>query len=88
MKCDENNVHTVSAPARNKRVWASVEREAKQVILDGFKEALQRDLKQIRQWIVVIDGQPAQRKMIEKIAKELKVKITIVMDFIQVLAGA
>mgnify|MGYP003631760194 FL=1 len=36
-------VLTIRAPARNKRVWASVEQEAKQVILDDFKEALQRD---------------------------------------------
>jgi len=55
MKCDENNVSTVSAPARNKRVWPSVEREAKEVIFDGFKEALQRDPKQARQWVVVMD---------------------------------
>ena len=85
MKCDESNVCTVRAPARNKRVWASVELDAKQVIMDGFKEALQRDPKQQRQWIVVIDGQPAQRKMIEKTAKQLKVNVTIVMDFIHIL---
>jgi hypothetical protein len=59
MKCDESNVYTVKAPARNKRVWASVELDAKQVIMDGFKEALQRDPKQPRQWIVVIDGRTA-----------------------------
>jgi hypothetical protein len=53
--------------------------------MDGFKEALQRDPKQQRQWIVVIDGQPAQRKMIEKTAKQLKVNVTIVMDFIHIL---
>ena len=85
MKCDENNVHTIRAPARNKRVWASVEQEAKQVILDGFKEALQRDPQQERQWVVVIDGQPAQRKMIEKTAQQLNVNVTIVLDFIHVL---
>jgi hypothetical protein len=27
--------------------------------MDGFKEALQRDPKQQRQWIVVIDGRTA-----------------------------
>jgi hypothetical protein len=59
--------------------------EAKQVILDGFKEALQRDPQQKRQWVVVIDGQPAQRKMIEKTAKQLNVNVTIVLDFIHVL---
>jgi uncharacterized protein YaiI (UPF0178 family) len=33
----------------------------------------------------VIDGQPTQRKMIEKTAKQLKVNVTIVLDFIYVL---
>ena len=81
----EENVHTFRTPARNKRVWASVEREPKAVITEAFEEALQRDPEQKRQWVVVIDGQPAQRKMIEKVAKELEVTVTIVMDFIHVL---
>jgi len=85
MKSEEDNVHTIRTPARNKRVWASVERDAKQVILEGFKEALQRDPKQECDWVVLIDGQPAQRKMIEKTAKQLNVKVTIVLDFIHVL---
>jgi hypothetical protein len=49
MKCDEDNMRTVSATARNKRVCARVEREKKEVVLDGFKEALQWDPKQARQ---------------------------------------
>ena len=55
------------------------------MITEAFEEALQRDPEQKRQWVVVIDGQPTQRKMIEKVAKELDVTVTIVMEFIHVL---
>ncbi len=84
-KKKEDNVHDLKAPARNKRVWASVEHSSEDVIRDAFKEALQRDPEQKRKWVVVIDGQPSQRKIIERVAKELEVEITIVMDFIHVL---
>ena len=75
----------IRVPARNKRVWASVERDAVNVIEEAFKEALQRDPKQLRQWVVLIDGHPAQRKMIEKAVKKYQVNITVVLDFIHVL---
>lgn len=82
---DEEKVHTLRVPARNKRVWAIVKQDASMVIEDAFEEALQRDPKQARAWVVVIDGHPAQRKMIEKAAKKFNVNITIVLDFIHVL---
>ena len=84
-KEQEDNVHVLRPPVQNKRVWASVERDPERVISEAFEEALQRDPEQRRQWIVLIDGQPAQRKIIEKVAKNLNVKVTIVMDFIHVL---
>jgi len=73
------------APVRNKRVWASVERESEQVIEEAFREALQRDPKQKRKWVILIDGLPHQIRLIEKVMKKLAVKATIVMDFIHVL---
>ena len=85
MKCESDNVRPIKVPARNKRVWASVERDAVNVIEEAFKEALQRDPKQLRQWVVLIDGHPAQRKMIEKTVKKYQVNITVVLDFIHVL---
>ena len=38
---EESNVHQLRPRTRNKRVWASVERESIQVIKEAFKEALQ-----------------------------------------------
>ncbi|MCK8604464.1 hypothetical protein [Desulfoferrobacter suflitae] len=42
--------------ARNKRVWASIEHDSRGVIKAAFEEALTRDPKQIRHWVVVVDG--------------------------------
>jgi len=82
---EEDNVLPFRTPVRNKRVWASVERASEQVIEEAFREALQRDPKQQRQWVILIDGLPHQIRLIEKIMKKLAVKATLVMDFIHVL---
>jgi len=63
---EDDNVLPFRTPIRNKRVWGSVEREAETVIEDAFLEALQRDPKQKRQWVVLIDGLPHQIKLIKK----------------------
>ncbi len=86
MKSSEtDNVLPFRPPIRNKRVWASVERESESVIEEAFQEALQRDPEQEREWVVLIDGLPHQIRLIEKVMKKLKVKATRVMDFIHVL---
>lgn len=68
-----------------KRVWASVKKPSQEVIEDMFNEALRRDPKQEREWVVLVDGQKAQLKQIKKVIKRLQVKATIVLDFIHVL---
>jgi len=65
----------------NKRVWASVEKPSIEVIQDMFMEALRRDPQQHRKWVVLIDGQVAQLKMIKKVVNE-----GINMDFQSALA--
>jgi hypothetical protein len=69
----------------NKRVWASVEREMTEVIDEGFQEALRRDPKQRRRWVVLVDGQTQQLAAIEAAAKRHGVKLTILCDFIHVM---
>ena len=81
----DDNVLPYKQPIRNKRVWASVEREAELVIKEAFLEALQRDPLKQRKWVVLVDGLPHQLKLIEKVIKELDVSATIMMDFIHVL---
>jgi len=82
---EDDNVVPFRAPIRNKRVWASVEREAETVIEEAFEEALQRDPKQKREWVILIDDLPHQIRLIKKVMMRLNVKATLVMDFIHVL---
>lgn len=79
------NVLPFRAPVRNKRVWASLEREAEDVIREAFEEARQRDPEQKRTWVILIDGLPHQIRMINKVKSEMNLEATIVMDFIHVL---
>lgn len=53
-KADDDNVRTFRPPIRNKRVWASVEREVETVVEEAFQEALCRDPKQKRDWVIRI----------------------------------
>jgi len=68
-----------------KRIWASVEKSAFQVISEWFEEALRRDPKQCKEWVVLIDGQEYQLHEIQKIAQQRRLKITIILDLIHVI---
>ena len=69
----------------NKRVWASVERGEKAVIVEAFDEAIRRDPEQQRDWVVVVDGEINQLGYIHKTLKACDFEATIVLDFIHVL---
>lgn len=69
----------------DKRVWASVEQDAKTVIASAFEEALARDPQQQRDWVMLVDGEPHQLNSIKAIAKKQSASVTIVLDFIHVL---
>jgi hypothetical protein len=81
----DDAIKPFKAPARNKRVWASLAREAEDVIEEAFKEALQRDPMQQRDWVILADGLPHQLTLITRVMKRLKVDATIVMDFVHVI---
>lgn len=71
--------------ARNKRVWASVSKPAEQVIEEAFQEALRRDPEKERRWVVLVDGDEDQLKLIQQAARRHAVRVTIVLDVIHVL---
>ena len=72
--------------ARNKRVWASVEREHHTVTQEAFLEALHRDPERKRPWAVLVDGQPQQIKNIKSSVKQYQVAETvIILDLIHVI---
>ncbi len=76
-----------SKPPRvsNKRVWASLERDARTVIEEIFQEGLSRDPQKQREWVILVDGQEHQLNLIQKSIRQHEVKPTIVLDFIHAL---
>ena len=70
---------------RNKRVWASVEKDPMLVAREVFEEALRRDPEQKRRWLMLVDGDPCQLDRIEACKEHYDVDVTVLLDFIHVI---
>ena len=89
----EDLVH-VQAPLReaervrprpeNKRVWASLEQDAEEVIAQAFDEAARRDPARKKTWVALVDGNNHQLALLRREARRRKVDLTIVVDIIHV----
>lgn len=71
--------------ARNKRVWASVERDPGKVTEELFEEAHRRDPEHRRPWVMLVDGHQDQLKHIWANIKHFGVEVILILDFIHVL---
>ena len=69
----------------DKRVWASIERRAKDVIHEAFQEAIGRDPDKRQEWVCLVDGDQKQIKLLKKQARQAKREVTIVLDIIHVI---
>jgi hypothetical protein len=80
-----HEVEKVKRPRpQSKRVWASLEKTPEQVIAQAFEEAHKRDPRHEKTWFVLVDGNPAQLKIIPRLAKKCGVDLTVVLDLIHV----
>jgi hypothetical protein len=68
-----------------KRVWASVEKAPEPVIQDVFEEAIRRDPLRQKQWAALVDGNETQLSLLQKMAKQFGVELTVVLDVMHVL---
>jgi hypothetical protein len=71
--------------ARNKRVFASVEKSAKTVTRELFDEAERRDPEHHRPWICLVDGDQHQIARVREEARRRGVDVTLVLDLIHAL---
>jgi hypothetical protein len=69
----------------HKRVWASVSKEPAEVIEEMFEEAERRDPKHGKAWVVLVDGNETQLRLIKETAARRGVKVTIQLDVIHVI---
>jgi hypothetical protein len=69
----------------HKRVWASVEKDADDVIADLFAEARRRDPEHKKRWTSIVDGNLSQLDSLLAHAKRHGVELTVIIDIIHVL---
>ena len=69
---------------RDKRVWASVQREPEEVIEETFLDARARDPEHLRLWVALVDGNKDQLAILQSMANKLGA-VRIVVDLIHVL---
>ncbi|MCP4285210.1 MAG: ISKra4 family transposase, partial [Gammaproteobacteria bacterium] len=82
---EDQNDSTPRPRPRNKRVWASVERDPGKVTEELFEEAHRRDPEQKRPWVMLVDGHKDQLKHISAKIKHFGVEVILILDFIHVL---
>lgn len=81
----QSGPHKPRPRAKNKRVWASLERSVPDIIDEAFVEAGLRDERHQRRWVAVVDGNEDQIRSIHGVARSAGVQVTLVVDFIHVL---
>ena len=68
-----------------KRIWASIEKDAAVVIENLVSQAMKRDPKRTKEWVVLVDGQDHQIRQIESVLERNKIEAPIVLDIVHVI---
>lgn len=68
-----------------KRVWASLEKEPKEVLEEAMYEALGRDPCLTKKWVALVDGNETQLRILGKQTKKHGVPLQVVVDLIHVI---
>ena len=74
-----------SPAPEQKRVWASLEKSSAEVIESAFSEASHRDPEQEKKWVALVDGENNQIRILNRMAKEQGIALTIIVDIIHVI---
>ena len=68
-----------------KRVAASLVQTPEQMLEEAFQEGMDRDPPRQKTWAAVVDGNDTQLRLLQKLAKQHQIELTIVLDVIHVL---
>ena len=69
----------------DKRVWATLTSDMKEVIAEAFDEANDRDPDRRKRWLVLVDGDKKLAPWVRAEAQKRGVKIILILDFIHAL---
>ena len=70
---------------RNKRVWAGVVASQRELVEQGFQEAMRRDPNHERVWVVLIDGQEDLIRQVNTCKETYRPDLIVVQDFVHAL---
>jgi hypothetical protein len=70
---------------QGKRVWASVRKAPRAVIAEMVDEARGRDPEGPRPWVVLVDGQAHQLRLLRQEVKRRRVAVPLILDLFHVL---
>ena len=83
---NNSRLHKEKSPCpEQKRVWASLEKSAEEVIESAFSEASHRDPRQEKNWVALVDGENQQLRVLGRMAKKQGIDLTIIVDIIHVI---
>ena len=68
-----------------KRVWASLQHPPAAVLEEAFREAAHRDPERAKTWVAVVDGNKPQLALLQKLARQRRIALTVVLDVIHVV---
>lgn len=68
-----------------KRVWASLEQEPREVLAEAFQDALDRDRHQDKTWVSVVDGNETQLALLADLAQAHRRPLTVILDIYHVM---
>jgi hypothetical protein len=82
----KNQNSAIRPRATSKRVWASLELPMRTVVEDAINEAMRRDPKRKRQWVILVDANKQQLKTIEAVLEQHGLHdVTMILDWVHVL---
>lgn len=84
-ECCRRKVNVLRPKPVAKRLWASVEKDAVDVIDTLVQEAKRRDCDQKKEWVVLVDGQDYQIDQMKASLKRHQVQATIVLDIVHAI---
>jgi len=79
------NIQLKRPVPHDKRVWASVEKSAEEVIQAMFTEANSRDPQHKQEWVILVDGNKHQVGLVKSLSKKMSVNTVIILDVIHVI---
>jgi hypothetical protein len=85
LRCVKEALQRRRPRPQHKRVWASLEKERKEVVTLLFDDALGLDPKKEKDWVALLDGLEHPISLFKAEARRRGIRVTLILDLLHVL---